>query len=144
MHEYIETLREAKMFTMLKAYSGYWHVYARTNDRLETVSVCRPCPCQNVRVPFELTDAPPTFQLASNITLSKFMWQACHIYLEDVVILWKDVESHVVHIHEVLSSLKRAGVALIVKKFMLFISKVEHPRHMIRPSRLAMNGANTK
>ncbi len=144
MDECIDTLGEAKVFTTLDAYSGYWQVNVKKDDRPKTAFVCHAGAYQCVRMPFGLTNAPATFQRALDLVLSKFKWQTCLVYLDDVIIFSKDVESHVKHVDEILSCLKQAGVTLKVKKCKFFTTEVEYLGHIIKPGRLEVDGANTK
>lgn len=64
--------------------------------------------------------------------------------MDDVIIFLKDVESHINHVDIILTCLERAGVTLKVKKCKFSTSELEYLGHIIRPGRLAVDGANTE
>ena len=74
----------------------------------------------HVRIPFGLRNAPATFERALDIILSGLHWQTCLIYLDDVIVFSKDTNEHVVHVAEVLTLLRSAGVSLKLKKCEFF------------------------
>ena len=71
MDECIDTLGEAQYFTTLDAYSGYWQMKIRKQDRPKTAFVCHAGTFQFVRMPFGLTNAPACFQRAHDLILTR-------------------------------------------------------------------------
>ena len=64
MDECIDSLGDAAVFTSLDAYSGYWQVAIKPEDRKKYAFICHSGHFQYVRMPFGLTNAPATFQRA--------------------------------------------------------------------------------
>ena len=114
MDECIDSLGDAKVFTTLDAYSGYWQVAIDEKDRAKTSFVCHSGQYQYVRMPFGLTNAPATFQRALDTILSPFKWKTCLVYIDDKVIFSNNVEEHIRHVNEVFTTLRQAGVTLTV------------------------------
>ena len=65
------------------------------------------------------------------------------IYLDDVIIFSKDVESHLKDMDEVLRLLHQAGVTLKLKKCSWFTKKFHYLGHDITPGKLAVAKAPT-
>ena len=143
MDECIDSLGDAAVFTTLDAYSGYWQVAIKPEDRKKSAFVCHSGHFQYVRMPFGLTNAPATFQRALDMILSQFKWKTCLVYIDDVIIYSKTVEEHIHHVDEVLTALGKAGVTLKMKNCTSFSDKVEYLGHVIRPGRLEVDGTNT-
>ena len=116
MDECIDTLGEANVFTTLDAFWGYWQIAVPEEDRPKTSFVCHAGQYQYVRMPFGLTNAPATFQRALDVILSKFKWNTCLVYIDDIIIFSKTVDEHITHVDEVLSALRSSGVTLKIKK----------------------------
>ncbi len=144
MDECIDTLGEARVFSTLDAYSGYWQMNVAKKDRPKTAFVCHSGTFQCKRMPFGLTNAPATFQRALDLILTKYKWQTCLVYLDDVIIFSTSVEEHIRHVDEVLSCLSSAGVTLKISKCHFFTTTVEYLGHIIKPGQLEIDQANTK
>ena len=144
MDECIDSLGTAKIFTTLDAYSGYWQVPIRQEDRPKTAFVCHAGTYQYKRMPFGLTNAPATFQRALDMILTKYKWQTCLIYLDDVIIYSKNVEEHIQHVDEILHCLSKAGVTLKIKKCKFFTTTVDYLGHVIKPGKLEIDRTNTE
>ena len=65
---------------------------------------------QFCRMPFGLTNAPATFQRL----MDKFFngWSFVFIYLDDILIAFRNFEVHTLHVIEVLQRLQDVGEAL--------------------------------
>ena len=143
MDECIDSLGDAKIFSTLDCNAGYWQILLREEDREKTTFTCHAGTYQYIRMPFGLTNAPATFQRTLDILLSKFKWQSCLVYLDDVIIYSNSVEEHIQHVDAILSALKAAGVSLKLKKCSFFTDKVKYLGHIIRPGTLELDPAST-
>ena len=144
MDECIDSLGEAKVFSTLDAYSGYWQLPIKEEDKPKSAFVCHAGTFQYRRMPFGLTNAPASFQRALDLILSRFKWKTCLIYLDDVIIYSKSMEEHIDHVDEVLRCLSAAGVTLKIKKCKFFTSTVEYLGHIIKPGQLEIDRTNTQ
>lgn len=92
---------------------------------------------------FGLTNAPASFQRTSDVILTKIKWHTCLVYIDDIIICSNTVKDHIRNVNEILTALSLAGVTLKIKKCRLFSDAVAYLGHIIKPSRLEMNCANT-
>ena len=141
MDECIDSLGDATIFTTLDCNSGYWQIPVAPEDREKTAFVCHAGLYQYLRMPFGLTNAPATFQRTLDILLSSYKWRTCLVYLDDVIIFSKDVESHFKHVEEILTALQTAGVTLKLAKCDFFTDTVKYLGHVIRPGTLSVDDA---
>ena len=109
MDECINSLGDARIFSTLDAYSGYWQMNVAKEDRHKTAFVCHSGTFQCKRMPFGLTNAPATFQRALDLILTKYKWKTCLVYLDDVIIYSRTPVDHIKHVDEVLTCLSSAG-----------------------------------
>ena len=82
----IDSLGNAKVFTILDCNSGYWQIPVAVDDQDKTTFATHVGTWRFIRMTFGLTNAPTTFQRALDIILSGAKWQYCLIYLDDVII----------------------------------------------------------
>ena len=141
--ECLDTLGHAKVFSTLDANSGYWQIPVANKDNPKTAFTCHAGCFQFCRMPFGLCNAPATFQRTLDIILSRYRWQSCLVYLDDIIIFSPDYESHLEHVDRVLSALQSAGVSLKLRKCNFFADSVDYLGHVITPGKLHVSTTNT-
>ena len=75
-------------------------------------------------MPFELCNAPATFSRAVSLVLRGISWKSVIAFLDDVVILGRDFDSHLRNLSEVLRHFDQYGMKLKPKKCQLLQSYV--------------------
>lgn len=125
MDECIDSLSGARYTTAIDAYSGYWQMRIRKQDRHNTAFVCQTGTFLCTRIPFRLTNAPACFQRALGIILTKYKRQMCLVYLEDVIIFSKTFDDLIIHVNENLATLVDGSVTLKFNSYYFFQKKVE-------------------
>ena len=68
-----------------------------------------------MEMPFGLCNAPATFQRLMNTILAG-QWESCLVYLDDIIIVGRTFEEHLLNLERVLQCLKLAGLKLQPKK----------------------------
>lgn len=74
MDEFIDSQESANIFNTLDAYSGYWQISIKAEDKAKTEFVCHEGTYQYSCMPFGLTNAPASFQRALDRILTKYKW----------------------------------------------------------------------
>ena len=138
MDDCIDSLGDATIFSTLDCNSGYWQIPVASEDRDKTTFTTFLGTYRYLRMPFGLKNAPATFQRALDIILSGVRWQACLVYLDDVIVFSKTLGDHIAHLDLVLSLLRHAGVSLKLSKCSFFQTKVDYLGHVIRPGKLSV------
>ena len=77
--ECIDSLGDATIFSTLDTNAGYWQIPVHEDDRDKTAFVCHRL-YRYRRMPFELTNAPATFQRALDLLLAGYRWKTCLIF----------------------------------------------------------------
>jgi hypothetical protein len=81
---------------------------------------------QYVGSPFGLTSLPATWQRYMEAMFSGMLWQSVCIYVDDILVFSKDVESHVKLLGDVFRVLREHNLALRVEKCHFFKREVEY------------------
>eukprot|EP00731_Ephydatia_muelleri_P019461 Em0012g286a len=127
----LDALGGAQYFSTLDLASGYWQVEVDSRDREKTAFVT-PFGLFQFRVmPFGLCNAPATFQRLMERVLAGLHWMTCLVYLDDIIIFSRSVETHVKQLKEVLERLKIAGLKIRPKKCHLLQTSVQYLGHVI-------------
>lgn len=57
-------------------------------------------------MPLGLTNSPGSFQRALDAILTKYKWEMCLVYLDDIIILSKSIEENIGHVDDIQENLK--------------------------------------
>ena len=139
----LDTLAGSQLFSTLDLISGYWQVEVDSKDR-EKTAFCTPLGFFEFRVmPFGLCNAPATFQRLMDLVLAGLQWTSCLVYLDDVIIVGKTFEEHLLHLREVLIRLREAGLKLQPSKCSFCQKKVAFLGHIVSDKGVATDPAKT-
>ena len=76
-------------------------------------------------MPFGLCNAPATFQRLMDCTMAGLNYEICLLYLDDVIVFSRDLETHLGRLNMVLDRLRHANLKLKPSKCCLLQRKVE-------------------
>jgi len=82
-------------------------------------------------LPFGLASAPATFQRLMEQVLSGLHWKTLLIYLNDVIVISPDFDTHVSRLMEVFDRLQAAGLKLKPSKCALLQREVKYLGHVV-------------
>ena len=89
-------------------------------------------------MPFGLCNAPATFERLMERVLKGLHWRTCLVYLDDIIVMGKNFDEHLVNLGQVLERIQAAGLKLSPKKCSLFREEVKYLGHKI-----TVNGIHT-
>ncbi|GFW19896.1 hypothetical protein TNCV_3561991 [Trichonephila clavipes] len=127
----LDTLSGHKWFSTLDLKSGYWQVEIHPEDREKTAFTSGQGLWQFKVMPFGLCNAPATFGRLMETVLKGLTFEACLIYLDDVIIGGRTFEEHLQNIRKVLSKLSDANLKLNPSKCKFFQKEVNYLGHII-------------
>ncbi|GFX74346.1 retrovirus-related Pol polyprotein from transposon 412 [Trichonephila clavipes] len=127
----LDTLSGHKWFSTLDLKSGYWQVEIHPKDREKTAFTSGQGLWQFKVMPFGLCNAPATFERLMETVLKGLTFEACLIYLDDVIIGGRTFEEHLQNIRKVLSKLSDANLKLNPSKCKFFQKEVNYLGHII-------------
>ena len=136
MDDCIDSLGDAVVFTALDCNSGYWQVPVAPEDQDKTTLTAHCGTFRYTRMPFGLKTAPTTFQRALDIIPCGARWQIFLVYLDNVIVLSKDLEQHLAQVDNLLTLLQNARVSLKLKKCHFFQPRVDYLGHVVLPDKL--------
>ena len=104
--------------------SGYYQLEVEEQDRDKTAFVTKYGLFSFKRMPFGLCNAPATFSRAISLVLKGLAWTSVIAFLDDIVVLGKDFDSHITNLTSVMDRLEQYGMKLKPKKCQLLKSSV--------------------
>ena len=90
----LDSVKDAKYFSLLDLRSGYWQIPVAQEDRAKTAFVTQNGLYEFTRMPFGLKTAPATFQRAMEVILAGLTFEICLCYLDDVIVFGKTLTEH--------------------------------------------------
>nr|VZH96027.1 unnamed protein product [Spirometra erinaceieuropaei] len=127
----LDVLAGNVMFSTLDLASGYWQVEVRPSDREKTAFAVPSGLYEFETMPFGLANAPSTFQRLMNQLLAQLIPTSCLVYMDDIIVLGKDFDSHLSNIRAVFSSLRQAGLTLKPAKCVFIKPRVKFLGHVV-------------
>ena len=112
LQDCIDALEEFQYFTTLDMSSGYYQLVVAEEDRDKTAFVTK-CGLFSFRGrPFGLCNAPATFSRSVSLVLRGLSWTSVIAFLDDVIVLDRDFDSHMVSLSDVLGRFEQYGIKL--------------------------------
>ncbi|UYV71059.1 K02A2.6-like [Cordylochernes scorpioides] len=122
----LDTLAGSQWFSTLDLKSGYWQVEMHPDDKEKTAFTTGTGLWQFNVMPFGLFNAPATFERPMEAVLQGLATETCMVYLDDIIVLGKNFEEHLLNIEKVFKRLEAANLKLSPKKYKLFKKEVAY------------------
>jgi hypothetical protein len=90
---------------------------------------------------FDLTNASITFQIYINKTFNELINDFCVMYLNDILIFFKNRKSHVQHIQEMLKRLRANNLFANLEKCFFFKHEIDYFEFIISENDIIMNSS---
>ena len=118
------------LLSTLDLASGYWQIEMSEEACQKSAFVTHHGLHEFVHMPFELCNAPTTFQRLMEVVLDGMLWKNCFVYIDDVLVCSKTLDEHLTHLTEVFRRLRKANLRLKPKKCMFLHPKVQYLGHV--------------
>ena len=99
----LDSVKDAKYFSVLDLCSGYWQIPVAQEDRAKTAFGMQNGLYEFSRMPFGLKTAPATFQHQMEVILAGLTFEICLCYLDDVIVFGQTLTEHNDHLKTVLT-----------------------------------------
>ena len=133
----LDALAGSRFFSTLDLTSGYWQVPLDEDTREKSAFITRSGLWKWKVLPFGLTSAPATFQRLMEQVLQGLHWKTLLLYLDDVIVIAPDFNTHIDRLQEVFERLRKAGLKLKPSKCELFQKAVKYLGHIVSESGIA-------
>jgi len=115
----------AKVFTRLDLKDGYHLIRMSKGDEHKTAFRRRYGQYKYKVMPFQLVNAPATFQTMMNKILREFLDHRVVVYLDDILIYSENMNDHIKRVLKVLDRLEQHDLAVSLKKSVFHQGEVE-------------------
>lgn len=102
----------------------------KPGDERKTTFKTHSCHYEYLVMPFELTNAPTSFQSLMNNVFNPFLRKIVIIYFDDLLIYNKSLEDHEVHLQLIFHTIRDNNLFLNESKHAFALPKVEHLGHL--------------
>ena len=102
LQDCIDALEGCRYFTTLDMALGYYQLELAEEHRDKMAFVTKYGLFSFCIMPFWLCDAPATFSRLISLVLRELSWKSVIIFLDDVVVMGRDFDSHMVNLSDVL------------------------------------------
>ena len=137
--ELTNRLNGAKVFSKIDLNNAYHQLPMKKDDIFKTAFTTRYSTFEFLVMPFGLCSAPSTFQRVMNRAFFELLDKDVLIYLDDILVYSKDVETHVKLLDQVFALLNRYKLHVKAKKCALFLESIE-----FLGSKINSNGINVE
>ena len=131
IHETLDRLRDAKVFTKIDLQSGYHLIRMAEGDEPKTAFRTKYGHFEFLVMPFGLCNAPATFQTYMNEIFRDLLDVCVVVYLDDILVYSKNHEDHEKHLREVLKRLKEHQLRARVHKCRFLQSIVDYLGYLV-------------
>jgi hypothetical protein len=140
----LETLAGAKWFSPLDLKSGYWQVDVHPDDKEKIAFSTGQGLWQFTVMPFDLCNAPATFERLMETVLRGLTYDSCLVYLDDVIVIGRTFQEHLRNLRKVFERLREARLKPNVDKCHLLQQELRYLGHIVSPKGISTDPREIK
>ena len=111
-----DALGGVKYFSTLDLRQGYWQVENDPETADKTTFITRRGAFKFKVLPFGLSNAPAVFQRLMNMVMQGLTWEACLVFLDDIIVISSTFEQHPERLNAVFERLRSANLKIKTKQ----------------------------
>lgn len=135
---------KAKFFTKLDFRSAFWQVEMSPCFKHKAAFITQDGVYEWKRMPFGLMYSPISYQTLMSGVLREMNFKSVLVYIDDVLILSKDFDSHLLDLTQVFSKLRDAGLTLQPSKCHFAVKQLKFLGHVISRHGVEVDSEKTK
>jgi hypothetical protein len=137
----LNQLKDCRFFIKIDLTNAYNRIRIKKKDEWKTTFRIRYEHFEYLMMFFDLTNASITFQIYINKTFNELINDFCVMYLNDILIFFKNKESHVQHIQEVLKRLRANDLFANFEKCFFFKHEIDYLEFIMSENDITMNSS---
>lgn len=131
IEDILDHLGKSVYFTTLDLKSGFHQIEMDPKHREKTAFSTDKGHFEFTRMPFGLKNAPATFQRAMNNILKDYIGTICYVYLDDIVIVGRNLKEHLQNLILILKRLSQFNLKIQLDKCEFLKKETEFLGHII-------------
>ena len=131
VRDLLDALNGSVYFTLLDANCGFFQIRVSEPDQEKLAFITTDGLYKFLRMPFGCTNGPSTYQRAIDLILSGLKWNACVVYLDDILIIGKTFDKHLENLNLVLDRIRESGLTLNPKKCFFLKKSIQFLGHIV-------------
>ena len=124
--ESLETLKDAKWFSIMDLQSGFWQVPIKESHKEITAFTTGRKLYEFQVLPFGLSNSPATFSRLMEKVLENLQWEICLIYIDDILVFAKTYPELLERTQLIFDRLRAANLKLKPSKCQFGIKEVKY------------------
>jgi hypothetical protein len=137
----LNQLKDCRFFIKIDLTDAYNRIRIKKNDEWKTTFRIRYEHFEYLMMFFDLTNVLITFQVYINKTFNELINDFCVMYLYDILIFFKNKESHVKHIRKVLKRLRANDLFANLEKCFFFKHEIDYLEFIMSENDITMNSS---
>src|SRR3954453_2227418 len=140
----LESFRTANWFTTMDLASEYWQIEMNEEDKEKTAFITHKGLYEFNIMPFDLRNAPGTYQHLMNYILQDYIGKFIAVYLDDIIIYSKTFEQHIDHVKLIFKALRKAILKIKLKKCYFCFPNITFLGHIVGRNGIAPDPAKVE
>lgn len=144
VEEILDELAGTKYFSKLDLHSGFHQVRVQSGDEYKTVFKTHHGHYEFKVMPFDLTNAPATFQCIMNSVLAPYLRKFTLVFMDDILVYSPSLAQHCEHLRLVLLKLREHRLFVKRSKCSFAQTEFEYLGHIISAQGVATDPKKTR